>query len=289
MSGQRARQSMTMRASSTSGGSGTSTRWCCAIAIILPSSSGASATKFPRRGRRKARPLRSGLPARVRSLDSTRPLTEAFPGATYGPNPDAVFPVLDVGGYNYNLAQNQAEDHRRVPGRIMMTTESLAADCIRTVATGEGSDYVLGEFLWTAMDYLGESGIGSWILWNSGRGRAGCPDRDHAEAVHGQHGSRRKEPIRSHGGAERRNPILSRSFSLPVTHGMRPTRATWTLPAFVSRRRTIATSSGTGEIESSPRFGCLSPRERRSSRWDGASIRHCRVGRGRARREIAHR
>ncbi len=107
-------------------------------------------------------PLAKQLASRVRSLDSTRPLTEAFPGATFGPNPDAVFSVLDIGGYNYNLAQNQAEDHRRVPGRIMMTTESMAADAFEQWQLVQDHSYIVGEFLWTAMDYLGESGIGAW-------------------------------------------------------------------------------------------------------------------------------
>jgi beta-galactosidase len=108
-------------------------------------------------------PIAKRLASRVRSLDSTRPLTEAFPGATYGPNPDAVFSVLDIGGYNYNLAQNQAEDHRRVPGRIMMTTESMGADAFEQWQLVKDHSYIVGEFLWTAMDYLGESGIGAWI------------------------------------------------------------------------------------------------------------------------------
>jgi beta-galactosidase len=107
-------------------------------------------------------PLAKQLASRVRSLDSTRPLTEAFPGATFGPNPDAVLSVLDIGGYNYNLAQNQAEDHRRVPGRIMMTTESMAADAFEQWQLVKDHSYIVGEFLWTAMDYLGESGIGAW-------------------------------------------------------------------------------------------------------------------------------
>ena len=59
------------------------------------------------------------------------PLTQhaadrGFPGATYYPATDAVFAQLDIGGYNYNLAENQQRDHERVPGRIMMTIESMA-------------------------------------------------------------------------------------------------------------------------------------------------------------------
>ncbi len=102
------------------------------------------------------------LADRIRALDSTRPLTEAFPGATYTANTDAVFSVLDVGGYNYNLVQNQAKDHARVPTRIMMTTESMPATAFEQWDTVHQHPYILGEFVWTAMDYLGESGIGAW-------------------------------------------------------------------------------------------------------------------------------
>ena len=65
------------------------------------------------------------LIARFRELDPTRPLTQAFPGTTSSQNVDAVMNQLDVSGYNYNLDQNQAKDHERVPNRIMMTTESF--------------------------------------------------------------------------------------------------------------------------------------------------------------------
>jgi beta-galactosidase len=107
-------------------------------------------------------PIAKELAARIRSLDSTRPLTEAFPGATYGPNPDSVFSQVDIGGYNYNLAQNQSQDHQRVPNRIMMTTESFPADAFEQWELVHDHPYIVGEFVWTAMDYLGESGIGAW-------------------------------------------------------------------------------------------------------------------------------
>lgn len=107
-------------------------------------------------------PIAKQLAARVRSLDTTRPLTEAFPGATYTPNTDAVMSLLDVSGYNYNLGQNGAKDHARIPSRIMMTTESFPSTAFEQWSLVHEYPYVLGEFVWTAMDYLGESGIGSW-------------------------------------------------------------------------------------------------------------------------------
>jgi beta-galactosidase len=107
-------------------------------------------------------PIARQLADRARSLDSTRPLTQAFPGATYGPNPDAAIAKVDIAGYNYNLAQNGPEDHRRVPGRIMMTTESFPADAFEQWQLVQDHSYIVGEFVWSAMDYLGESGIGAW-------------------------------------------------------------------------------------------------------------------------------
>ncbi len=78
-------------------------------------------------GRRRRAPLAKQIAGRVRALDTTRPLTLAFPGATYTANTDAVFSQLDITGYNYNLVPNSGKDHARVPGRIMMTTESMPA------------------------------------------------------------------------------------------------------------------------------------------------------------------
>ncbi|HEY9128169.1 MAG TPA: glycoside hydrolase family 2 TIM barrel-domain containing protein [Acidobacteriaceae bacterium] len=105
-------------------------------------------------------PIAKRLADEVRSLDTTRPLTEAFPGATFTPSIDAVAAHLDIAGYNYNLKANSGKDHERVPGRIMMTTESLPSQAFDNWKLSHEKPYILGEFVWTAMDYLGESGIG---------------------------------------------------------------------------------------------------------------------------------
>ncbi len=107
-------------------------------------------------------PIAKKLSERIRELDTTRPITEAFPGATYTPSTDAVFAQTDIGGYNYNLAANHAKDHVRVPGRIMLTTESFPSDAFEQWKLAHDYPYILGELVWTSMDYLGESGIGAW-------------------------------------------------------------------------------------------------------------------------------
>jgi beta-galactosidase len=102
------------------------------------------------------------LADQVRSLDNTRPLTLAFPGTTTTPNAAAVFSQLDITGYNYNLIPSYAADHTQLPKRIMLTTESYPAKAFPLWQISHDNPYVLGDLTWTAMDYLGESGIGAW-------------------------------------------------------------------------------------------------------------------------------
>jgi beta-galactosidase len=98
----------------------------------------------------------------VRSLDNTRPLTLAFPGTTTAPNAAAVFSLLDIAGYNYSLQNSYADDHKKIPSRLMLTTESFPSNAFRLWQISHDNPYVLGDLTWTAMDYLGESGIGAW-------------------------------------------------------------------------------------------------------------------------------
>ena len=114
------------------------------------------------------------LAAHVRSLDATRPLTQAFAGATYGPHPDAAIAVVDIAGYNYNLARNHQKDHERVPTRVMMTTESLPGDVFEEWRLTHDLPYIVGEFVWTAIDYLGESGMGGWTFGTPERTAQAC-------------------------------------------------------------------------------------------------------------------
>jgi len=102
------------------------------------------------------------LADQVRSLDTSRPLTLAFPGTTTAPNAEAVFSQLDITGYNYNLIPTYAADHTQLPKRLMLTTESYPAKAFPLWQISHDNPYVLGDLTWTAMDYLGESGIGAW-------------------------------------------------------------------------------------------------------------------------------
>ncbi len=96
----------------------------------------------------------------VLEIDTTRPITEALCAwdrdwEIYDPH----FEVLDIGGYNYMIFRH-ASDHRRDPGRVMWQTESYPRDAFRNWATVNDNPYVVGDMVWTGLDYLGESGIG---------------------------------------------------------------------------------------------------------------------------------
>jgi len=98
----------------------------------------------------------------VHAVDPTRPVTAAI--CTVGadadwPTTDSVFAALDIGGYNYQERQYRA-DHTRHPQRLMAGTESTAGEAFEHWMSVEQLPYVIGDFVWTSMDYLGEAGIG---------------------------------------------------------------------------------------------------------------------------------
>ena len=66
---------------------------------------------------------------------------------------------LDVAGYNY-LDYRYASDRVRFPERILMGTESFPKLMARIWRRVLENPHVIGDFTWTAWDYLGESGIG---------------------------------------------------------------------------------------------------------------------------------
>ncbi len=104
----------------------------------------------------------------VKSIDLSRPVIMAVPGPYDHNLPewqanDPAFLHLDVGGYNYQWQQYEI-DHKRFPNRIMMGTESFPIEAYDSWRSAERLSYVLGDFVWTGIDYLGESAIGHSIL-----------------------------------------------------------------------------------------------------------------------------
>ena len=91
-----------------------------------------------------------------------RPVTEAL--CSWDSNWEIYDPhaeVLDIAGYNYMLHKH-ASDHERDPLRVILQTESFPRDAWRNWQTVEDYSYVIGDIVWTGLDYLGESGIGRY-------------------------------------------------------------------------------------------------------------------------------
>ncbi|NLU39492.1 MAG: DUF4982 domain-containing protein [Bacteroidales bacterium] len=109
--------------------------------------------------------IRKELAAEVHRLDSSRPVTEGVcefwdhwgrKWETAAP----VFEDLDVAGYNY-LQKAFESDHAEYPDRIIVSTESYAPEAYAFWQGVEKHSYVIGDFVWTGMDHLGETGCGN--------------------------------------------------------------------------------------------------------------------------------
>jgi beta-galactosidase len=97
----------------------------------------------------------------LKKIDNTRPVTSAIVANGKWEVFDPLMAVHDVAGYNYKLS-TAPEDHKRVPSRIIVQTESYPKDAFNNWKSVQENNYVIGDFVWTAMDYLGESGIGRY-------------------------------------------------------------------------------------------------------------------------------
>ncbi|TWT82848.1 Beta-galactosidase [Planctomycetes bacterium CA13] len=93
------------------------------------------------------------LAAVVRKFDRSRPVTAALAGAVMSNETD--YPAaLDVIGYNYTEDRYEM-DHQKYPERVLYGSEtSSGLDSWNAVVD---NDFVFGQFIWTGIDYLGES------------------------------------------------------------------------------------------------------------------------------------
>jgi beta-galactosidase len=105
------------------------------------------------------------LKSKVKEFDQNRPVAQAvcslweFKNRPWEDN-DVAFQYLDVHGYNYNYG-NYESDFAKFPDRIIIGTESFPIEAFENWQMVEKNPYVIGDFVWTGMDHLGESGIGS--------------------------------------------------------------------------------------------------------------------------------
>lgn len=68
---------------------------------------------------------------------------------------------MDVAGYNYGIKRYQ-KDLAKYPERIILGTETFCSDAYKFYEQAKKNKRIIGDFVWSAMDYLGEVGVGAW-------------------------------------------------------------------------------------------------------------------------------
>jgi beta-galactosidase len=90
----------------------------------------------------------------VKQTDNSRPVTAGLASVLMS-NETGYAESLDVTGYNYQEFR-YASDHQKYPKRIIYGSENgMSLEAWEAVTA---NDYILGQFLWTGFEYLGEAG-----------------------------------------------------------------------------------------------------------------------------------
>lgn len=95
------------------------------------------------------------LVAVVKKYDNSRPTTAGLAGVAMS-NETEYPSALDIAGYNYTESRYRS-DHEKYPERVIYGSENRH-DMGAWKAVVE-NEHIFGQFLWTGIDYLGESGL----------------------------------------------------------------------------------------------------------------------------------
>lgn len=103
---------------------------------------------------------------------------------------------MDIAGYNYGISRYQ-RDLRKYPDRLILGTETFCKDAFQFMELAKENPRIIGDFVWSGMDYLGEAGIGAWVYddyapvsslspgWlTAGSGRLDITGREGGEAAY---------------------------------------------------------------------------------------------------------
>jgi beta-galactosidase len=95
----------------------------------------------------------------IKKYDS-RPVTAGIgKGSVDWKQADNFFNVLDISGYNYQI-NSYAGDHNRVPSRVIFGSSSYPYQAWNYWESVLKYPFVIGDFVWSAFDYLGDAGLG---------------------------------------------------------------------------------------------------------------------------------
>ena len=79
-----------------------------------------------------------------------------------------VLDALDIAGYNYASGRYPLESKAH-PDRVIFGSETFPQDIYKNWQMVKKYPYLVGDFMWTAWDYLGETGIGAWSYTPDGK------------------------------------------------------------------------------------------------------------------------
>ena len=77
--------------------------------------------------------------------------------------------LLDMAGYNYGSGRYPLEEKAH-PDRVIFGSETFPYTIAKNWAMVKKYPYLVGDFMWTAWDYLGEAGLGAWAYTPDGKG-----------------------------------------------------------------------------------------------------------------------
>ncbi|MFN3684079.1 MAG: glycoside hydrolase family 2 TIM barrel-domain containing protein [Fimbriimonadaceae bacterium] len=147
--------------------------------------------EIPERAEPEGVEIARRLAAAIREIDGSRPVTAGVhcfwdqPGRPWR-EVDPAFQHLDIAGYNYQWREYEP-DRSRDPSRLIWGTESFPNEAFANWMTVLDHPWVIGDFVWTGLDYVGEAGIGRFRYpgepddWSDPRiayTAAGCGDID---------------------------------------------------------------------------------------------------------------
>lgn len=94
------------------------------------------------------------LVAEAKMYDTSRPVTAALAGAVMS-NETAYPGALDIVGYNYTEYRYK-KDHEKYPDRVLYGSETRHD--LNAWKAASDNEFIMGQFIWTGFDYLGEAG-----------------------------------------------------------------------------------------------------------------------------------
>ena len=106
----------------------------------------------------------------LKKLTEDAPAADSLQNADTGKNDtsweeysEAFTNGLDIVGYNY-MENKYATDHEMYPERVILGSENYPKEIGIHWPRIESTPYVIGDFTWTAFDYIGEAGIGKSVF-----------------------------------------------------------------------------------------------------------------------------